>query len=117
MIFATELLPERKCHTCTLGQKERWGCTKDAPGAPLVIDGVESRRCPNRPFLDDPLFYSEIFRLSGWVKKGFLPEPGGVLDQANCLVECLEIIEDAHYAAQKAKEEKMERIRDLMAKK
>tara|TARA_R100001086_G_scaffold208807_1_gene124551 strand:- start:412 stop:774 length:363 start_codon:yes stop_codon:yes gene_type:complete len=111
--LAQELLPERKCHKCTLNQKQRWGCTEDAPGAPIVMDGRELKRCPNRPLLDFPVFYNELFKLQAWYGKGHLPDGGTWLDQSNVFVECVSIIESAQHEASKIKDAKQKRMRDL----
>ena len=82
-----------------------WGCTKKAV-IPCNINGEELYRCPNRPLLDDPVYYNELFLVFGWYKKGFFPDDGTYLDQPNKLVECFSIIDYTHKQIEKHLEEK-----------
>ena len=105
MVVSLNLLPERKCDTCTAFDKKLWGCTRKAI-TPVNIMGIDMLRCPNRPLLDDPAHYNELFNIVGWVKEGFLPDEGTYLDQPNKLVESLAVINYTHKLIQKHVDER-----------
>lgn len=56
--------------------KEVRGCDKDI--APVVLNGVEFRRCPAKGITEAVEFFLETYSA---YKKGFLPNPGGWLAQ------------------------------------
>lgn len=114
MVFAQELLPERRCHTCKAQQKLRWGCESPSTEPPIVIDDVELDRCPNRPLLDFPVFFNEVYRLYGWYGKNYFPDNGTWLDQANAFIEAIDIIERATSEARKIKEERISNTKNNM---
>lgn len=113
-MLAVELLPERRCSTCQPAQKAQWGCTEDAQ-LPTEMDGVALTRCPRRPLLDDPDFYSEVFWLYQAYQKGFLPEEGGLQDQATVLISSFQVI-DAAMSAAEAERERIRKSREAMEK-
>lgn len=79
-------------------------------GPPIVIDGQETRRCPNRPLLDFPVFFNEFFSALNWAQKGFLLDSGGILDQSNAFVEGFTIIENVREEARKIREAKEDQL-------
>lgn len=113
-MLAVELLPERRCSTCQPAQKAQWGCTEDAQ-LPVEMDGETLARCPRRPLLDDSGFYSEVFWLYQAYQKGFLPEEGGLQDQATVLIECFQVIDAAISAAERERD-RIKKQREAMEK-
>lgn len=84
--MAGHLLPERNCDTCNELNKASWGCTTDSKII-MEFDGEIIKRCPNRPFLDDPELVSLAFTYYNWYKKGHFPEEGTWLDQPAAFVD------------------------------
>lgn len=92
MTLAGKLLPERQCHRCT--RQVEWGCERDAV-IPLIFDGEEIKRCPKRPFLENPVYFNDLYMIHHWVGKGYLPDPGTYEDQGAKLPVLLYIIDAA----------------------
>lgn len=105
-MLALHLLPERDCSTCTDAKKREWGCDarfeEDEYGVPHLVDGAvapvkilgrEHHRCPRRPVKDDPRFFYWVSRAYRDYQAGVLPHAGGLYDQPNLLVECLEVVD------------------------
>lgn len=111
MAFSEILLPERKCHKCIASQKQRWGCSENT-ATPLVIDDRELWRCPNRPLLDNQVFYNEFFRLIGWFEGGYFPEEGTWQDQSNVFIQCVEIWKAATNEANQIKDSRQRELKD-----
>lgn len=107
-MYAVELLGY-DCTRCTAQQQVIRGCVEDSPEShALIINGVTHRRCPRRPILDDPEHYKEMFWLYRQKEKGYLTDDGGLMGQANYVVESFKVIDDALArvaAEQKAKDE------------
>ncbi len=84
------------------------GCEEpiEGDGNVLVIDGEEQRRCPRRPILEDPEYYSDIFYLYRKSEAGYLPEDGGLNNQPAKLMELFREIETTRYTIGQHKEEK-----------
>lgn len=74
------------CSTCTAAQKKARGCTADAP-VPHEIGGMTLPRCPRRPLLDDPAYFSQLFWQHQQFKKGMLPDEGSLLSQPGKLMD------------------------------
>ncbi len=92
--------------TCTVSQQKERGCHEPVEGANvLVIHGVEQRRCPRRPILENPAAFSELFWLYRNYKAGYLPEAGGLDDQPAKLMKSLRVIDAAVSETEKFKEE------------
>ncbi len=108
MVLARELLPNYVCTKCSESMKKVRGC--DAPPQqPVEFDGQIMKRCPMRPYFEDPDQFSQIFLLYRWYSKQYLPDGGTVLDQANRLVGCALIIDIALDDAERNKQRKRER--------
>lgn len=76
-----------------------------------MIEGVEQRRCPRRPILDDPDFYSEVFWLYRQSRSGYLMEDGGLNDQPAMMMKCFRIIDRAIGQVEGFRKEQEERRR------
>ena len=87
-----ELLPERQCATCTDTKKLEWGCETDAKQE-LSLGDLKITRCPRRPLLDNPEYYSYLFWLYRQMQNGILQESGGLEDQPSRMVESFRIME------------------------
>ncbi|QIG76091.1 hypothetical protein EVC24_070 [Rhizobium phage RHph_I4] len=105
MIYAVELLPELECSTCTLHQQKERGCTTDAP-APHELDGMVLTRCPRRPLLEDPEYFSELFWGHQQFQKGILPEEGGLLSQPGKLMQLYFVIDRTRNLVERERERK-----------
>lgn len=82
------------CLTCTARDKMVRGCSEDVPKHfAFTFQGVEHRRCPRRPILDDPGLYGDVFYQYRQKEKGFLPEAGGLMDQPAVLVQAWQEID------------------------
>lgn len=81
-----ELLDDLDCSTCTANQKLARGCESDAK-SPQSIGEEVFRRCPRRPLLEDPEFFSDLFWSHQQFKKGILPEEGALKSQPAKLME------------------------------
>jgi hypothetical protein len=68
---------------------------------PLLFDGKNTRTCPRRPFLDAPEFLNRVFHTYAMMKRGHLPEEGGVGNQPAVLVECWNVVDVAVAAVEK----------------
>jgi hypothetical protein len=93
-VQALILLPERDCRTCTAVQQKAWGCTAKATMT-LEIDGEVVERCPRRPLLDTPDFFSAAFWLYGNYDRGILPEGGTLKSNPHKLVQVFRVIQTA----------------------
>lgn len=108
MTLASVLLPERDCFTCK--NQTEWGCN-GPPQIPLLFpdpenpgEAVALDRCPQRAYLDNPLWYHELFGIWGWREKGQLPDPGGWRDQGAKIPKLLLLIDQAVAEGNEAKE-------------
>lgn len=81
----------------------RWGCERDA-ALPLTVDGEDIFRCPRRPILEEPVYFSAVFRAYGDYQRGILPENGGVLDQPARLLQSFRVIDEAAADCRRARE-------------
>lgn len=106
------VLPPRTCHRCTDDKKIRWGCVTPTKVEQLPIrlanDGVDANgvelplfRCPMRPRLEDPVGLNRVFEGYNWMQKGFLPDPGGWLDQTAKFTDACAVVSSATDAADK----------------
>jgi hypothetical protein len=86
-VLALEVFKGRRCSTCTAKNKEDYGCETDTK--PMIFDNEEIRRCPLRPFLENPREYSEWFSLYSFREKNVMAEAGGYFDQPNVYIEIM----------------------------
>jgi hypothetical protein len=103
-VLALEVYPEYDCRACTAVQKLSRGCETDR-AVPLEVGGMTLLRCPRRPLLDDPNFYSEVFWLYRSWKDGHLPEGSatGVHGQPNKMLMAYRVMDNAKHDAFSAK--------------
>lgn len=119
-MIAIRLMPERNCRGCT--KQVQWGCTAkpyvvmdpetsspvlghdgkpkvawtNPAHMPLDFDGEETYACPRQPLREEPEMWSRVFTYYRLYKKGFLPQTGAAMDQANIAVEIFRILDDAN---------------------
>jgi hypothetical protein len=86
-------LPERNCDTCTIRQKERYGCTEDIKEFDFFGDKL--KRCPRRPHLEMPLIIGEALKHFTWYRDGHLPSPGTWMDQTPAYQRFMEVLKVA----------------------
>lgn len=58
--------------------------------------GETSYACPRQHVKEHPEYWSKLLKFYGFYKKGFLPEKGGFMDQANAVIELFRILDDAN---------------------
>lgn len=109
-MYASILLREYDCTTCTARQKVLRGCENEAE-RPVEMDGEKLLRCPKRPLLDKPKELGEIFWLYRNYERGILPEEGSLLSQPNRLMTLLAALESAKSRAEAEQMEDMARKR------
>lgn len=96
-------MPERDCNTCTAHLKRQRGCETDAP-MPMRLDGKDVFRCPRRPILDDPRFFDTVLTQYKAYIRGYLPDPGSLLDQGHRYVVSMAVVEGAIAEAEQEQE-------------
>lgn len=60
-----------------------------------MLDGVDMVRCPLRPQLDDPYYFTNVINQWAWRERGFLADDGTYLDQAAKIPTLMAIIDSA----------------------
>lgn len=94
------------CRSCTEDEREHNGCLKDSPVEDVwELDGEVSRRCPVTLVTPESV---EYIRAYNFFQKGYLPNPGGWMDQPAKLIEAIELIETQ---VQRIDEEEIKRAR------
>lgn len=71
-----------------------------------MLDGQPLKRCPRRPYLDDPRWYEAIFAAWRYRKAGFLGEVGTWRDQPVKMLAALDVVTGAFNEAERIKVEK-----------
>ena len=111
-------MPERKCAGCT--RKAEWGCeaerlpsdksdpqaTPDSEGRwwrwskpallPVAVDGEDSWACPRQDLKRHATEWHRMLLYYGFYRKGHMPQPGAVMDQANKAMEVFRVFDDAN---------------------
>ena len=104
-------MPERSCEGCK--RQEEWGCFArsykvvnengeeeerwiNPAHLPLTILGQETWACPRQTIRQNPFYWSKILKFYGMYRKGFLPDPGAIVDQSNRAIEVFRILDDAN---------------------
>ncbi|AHC30449.1 hypothetical protein CC53_gp032 [Rhizobium phage vB_RleS_L338C] len=75
------------------------------------------KRCPRRPLLDDPQFFSELFWGHQQFKKGILPEEGGLLSQPAKLMQLYFVIDRTRNLCERELEKKRQAEQARLARK
>lgn len=70
---------------------------------PINLDGENWFGCPRRVILDDQDGWLQLTRFYNQYKAGFLPDPGGTLDQVDRLMTLLMLMEAAYNDCQEVK--------------
>ena len=119
-------MPERDCRDCK--RQKEWGCRafqyreyvvgEDPrlswvrPAAtPLRIDDEEIYACPRSPLLEEPHYWSSVFKYYGFYKKGFLPQKGALEDQSNKAMELFRVLDSVNHDCDEAEQKKRDRPR------
>lgn len=63
---------------------------------PLTLMGEDTYACPRQPLREDPIFWVKVLKLYAFYRKGYLPQPGAVIDQANQLLETFSILDQVN---------------------
>jgi hypothetical protein len=92
------------CHECTEVQRNWRGCTEEVPETEFVIDGVPLKRCPLKLLSSITIRFIHFY---SYFQKGFLPNPGGVLDQPHKLIEVFNYL--GSFILRKEREEQKEK--------
>ena len=81
----------------------------------MALDEVELVRCIRRPILEDPHFYTEVFRMYRAYKNGNFPEDGGLLSQPARLMILFSVVDGAITYCEEEREsrEKLKRKRAM----
>jgi hypothetical protein len=82
------------CNKCSETQKIERGCEADCLNAWIDNDGNKRYRCPRRPILENPRYFSKVVAAFNNYKNGFLPVAGGINDQPALFSKTIAIIED-----------------------
>ncbi len=96
------LYPERQCETCVPMQQVMWGCEADV-SIPLVVEGIEYRRCPMRPWLDHRDAVQRTMYFYRFYRNHQYPDPGTFFDQSARYLRLMEIVDTAFAAADEVK--------------
>ena len=91
------------CQECTEVQKNWRGCYGEVQETEFVIDGIPLKRCPLKLMTPETIEYVHYFN---FFEKGFLPNPGSILDQPNKYTEMIITIQG--FTAKKEREERKE---------
>lgn len=59
----------------------------------MKLDGEDLLRCPRRPILDNPEFYSRLFGRYRHYQKGHFFEEGAIGSQPALLMECFDVMD------------------------
>ena len=111
-------MPERQCVGCK--RQAEWGCeaekypttsndpqaTQDTKGnwwrwnkpslLPMTVDGEESWACPRQDLKRRGPEWHRMLLYYGMYRKGHLPQPGAVMDQANKAIELFRVFDDVN---------------------
>ncbi len=78
------------CHDCPEGLKRFRGCTEEVD-TPFEFEGDILRRCPLQLITQTT---KKFMRFYQFMEKGFLPNPGGLLEQPNRFLEAMSVLND-----------------------
>ncbi len=79
------------CHSCNDGIKLMRGCYKEVESTDFEFEGEVLKRCPLKLVTNVSRRFLRFFQ---FMEKGFLPNPGGILDQPNRFLEAMSILND-----------------------
>lgn len=98
-------LPCAHCHKNPKLQIEN-GCLRDSPIPDRwQIGEFTFQRCPRKLVTRKSISYIKAYN---WLQKGFLPSPGGWMEQSAKFINAMEIIEAEVYRIQKDELESLE---------
>lgn len=99
------------CQECNEGLKRFRGCWEDVAETEFEFEGEILKRCPLQ--LITPTS-KRFLRFYQFMEKGFLPNPGGILDQPNRFLEAMAVLNDTIAKIQdEQRKESEERARHL----
>lgn len=122
--MAIRLMPDRECQGCV--QQDEFGCfakkwrepepDEDPRNAwvnpahiPITLDGEEFYACPRQTLREDPREWGHLLRYYGFYLKGFLPQPGSIIDQSNCLMEAFRVLDAVNAECDEQKRQEQNR--------
>lgn len=68
------------------------GCYEEVEASEFEFEGEILKRCPLKLVTHISKRFLRFYR---FMEKGFLPNPGGILDQPNRFIEAISVIDDA----------------------
>jgi len=83
---------ELDCHKCPEGLQNIRGCYEEVEASEFEFEGEVLKRCPLKLVTHISKRFLRFYR---FMEKGFLPNPGGILDQPNRFIEAMSIIDDS----------------------
>jgi hypothetical protein len=104
-------MPERTCVGCK--SQVEWGCKgskyrEPEPGEDprnawinpaeisVNVEEQEEFACPRQHLHENPAYWRPVFLYYGMFQKGFLPQAGSVIDQANKAMEVFQILAEVN---------------------
>ncbi len=82
---------ELDCHKCPPEQRTDFGCEEDSPIPGIWnLNGWEFQRCPLKLITQQSIEYLKAYN---FFIKGFLPNPGGWMEQPIKFIRSIEIID------------------------
>ena len=79
------------CPNCPDKLQEMRGCHEEVQGSEFEFEGEVLKRCPLKLVTS---LSRRLLRFYRFMEKGFLPNPGGILDQPNRFIEAVAVIDD-----------------------
>lgn len=91
-----QLYPEYDCSKCDEDKRIERGHDEDAP-IPYWTDlrGEKQSRCPRLPIFNDPSRFNAVIGAYNAYKNGFLPDEGGVRNQAGLFLDIMSVVDNA----------------------
>lgn len=83
---------ELDCHDCPPGMQKFRGCMEEVESTEFEFEGETLKRCPLKLVTQTSKLFLRFYQ---FMEKGFLPNPGGILDQPNRFVEAIAILNDS----------------------
>lgn len=102
---------ELDCHNCPEPMQSMRGCDEEVEASEFEFEGEVLKRCPLKLVTHISKRFLRFYR---FMEKGFLPNPGGILDQPNRFIEAMAIIDDAIIrATEEERKDRADRDRHL----
>jgi hypothetical protein len=79
--------------------------------------GMQLDRCPMRPFYEDRGSFNTILERWRWMRDGYLPDPGTIVDQSAKLLLFFRVVDRAVADIERDNQQKRERESNAAARK